>query len=97
MSDIVNETLKSRRAGYGDSWLTPSKALDAILNGNYMKLAKLVTSGHFANWFLILGKLCRAIHSPDNPDHWIDIAGYAEISRLHIEEKNGNPPDPELF
>jgi len=84
----VDEVLQARRAKYGDSWLTPAQALEAILHGDYMQLAKLIQTGHFANWFMILGKLCRAVHSPDEIDHWVDIAGYAKISIEHIERRS---------
>ena len=86
----VAEVLAERGAKYGDSWLTPTLALDAITGGDLRKLDALVMSGLFANWFLILGKLCRAVYSPELVDHWTDIAGYAQLSKNYLEDVEHN-------
>jgi hypothetical protein len=84
----VEEILVARGEKYGDSWLTPTLAIQAITQGDFTKLDILVASGHFADWFMILGKLCRAVYSPDHIDHWVDIAGYAQLSANFITAKS---------
>jgi hypothetical protein len=92
--NLIDDTLKERGEKYGDSWLTPSLALEAIIQGDPQRLMPLIKSGHFANWFIILGKLCRAMNSPELLDHWVDIAGYAELSVKALKDKEiaDNPP-----
>lgn len=85
--ELIDATVKERGKNYGDSWLTPTLALEAICQGDLTKYDALVKSGHFANWFIILGKLCRAVNSPELLDHWVDIAGYAELSVNAIQQK----------
>jgi hypothetical protein len=84
----VSQVLDERNADYGDSWLTPNAALLALCGGDLSRISTLVETGHFANWFIILGKLARALNSPTKIDHWVDIAGYAQLS---VESLSGKP------
>lgn len=87
MSSIVDRIIRERSEKYGDAWIAPTRALDAIVDHDMSKLVGLVLSGHFYNWFMILGKLCRAVFSPNFLDHWVDIAGYAQLSIDHAKKQ----------
>jgi len=39
----------------------------------------IIPTGYFFNWMMILNKLIRALYTPNDPDHWKDIAGYATL------------------
>lgn len=38
-------------------------------------------------WIMVLNKLLRALGSPKNPDHWLDIAGYATLVYNHLTKE----------
>lgn len=88
MTDKVEQTLHDRGTKYGDSWLTPTLALNAICQGDMRKYQPLVDAGLFYNWFMILAKLCRAVYSPEEFDHWLDMSGYSELTQKFLNDKD---------
>lgn len=48
---------------------------------------KLVESFFLLNWMIILSKMMRILVTPNDPEHWKDIEGYAALARDKIEGK----------
>jgi len=57
-------------------------------------ITHLLEAGYLNAVLQILQKICRASVSPDILDHWVDIAGYAELVRADVD-KFRNPYDEE--
>ena len=93
----IRDLLIDRDAEYGLSWLTTGQLLQTL------PLDKVVKTGFFFNWLMILNKAIRILHSPLKPDHWRDIAGYAILVHDRLENANAagsrpvlaHPPAPE--
>ncbi len=82
--EIINEVQKRERE-YGQAWKITGEILAFLLPPNKGKLPLFNT--HFVfNWAMILNKLCRALISPNNPDHWLDIAGYATLVYEEVKD-----------
>lgn len=86
MSENINDLLKERASLYGPTGCKDTTAaLDVLCKGRPELYTRLIKCGFFYSWFLILGKLVRAIYSPENPDHWRDICGYAKLVLNDLE------------
>jgi hypothetical protein len=70
------DDILDQRAGYGDP--TENHARIAALWTTY--LGTEIRADQVAVCF-VLAKISRSVTSPDNPDHYIDIKGYADIAR----------------
>lgn len=79
------EIIKERDEAYGASWKTTGEIL-AFLLAKPGQNPPLFQTPYSFNWIMILNKLTRALASPENPDHWLDIAGYATL--VYEEVKN---------
>jgi hypothetical protein len=77
--------LNERRQEYGQAWYVAGSIMrtfnEVIFTSN---LFNHTSYGH--NWVLILSKLCRALSSPNNTDHWRDIIGYCQLILDDIDE-----------
>lgn len=92
----TKSVVKERNSHYGASWFTANEVMYAACQGKAENLQKLLDTGHLANWAIIASKLCRAVASPEDVDHWTDLAGYAELSKALCEgrgEEFGIDPD----
>jgi hypothetical protein len=70
--------LNERRQEYGQAWVVAGMIMQAFNEVIFISnLFACTPYGH--NWILILSKLCRALHSPYNRDHWQDIVGYCQL------------------
>lgn len=79
---VIRDLVDERDAKYGKAWLVTGRLM-SIIN---TKL--LMGRGLFFAWVMILNKLVRATATPDDPDHWKDIAGYALLVVDYLEGKN---------
>lgn len=82
------QLLKDRDAKYGQAWYKAGLVL------NYMQhvlgLADAILGNPFShNWIQILGKLMRSLATPRDPEHWRDIAGYAQLVVDHLADEGG--------
>lgn len=90
----TNDTVRSRDSVYGDAWKDSSKLLVYLLSLGYeYKITNMMKVGHFFAWFMIFNKLIRALSSPYNIDHWVDIAGYATLVAEDIEVRDSGGSD----
>jgi hypothetical protein len=80
--DVVEE----RERRYGQSWKTTGEILSFFFR-NRTSIPKLFSTHYVFNWIMILNKLNRILSSPDNPDHWLDIAGYATLVYEEAKDK----------
>jgi hypothetical protein len=85
--DASNIT-KVRGQEYGPAWLTTNNIVQELGTQN---LNNLVRAGFFFNWVMILNKLVRAMVTPNNRDHWLDIIGYAQLSLDHLDAPKEAP------
>lgn len=79
MNEEISEMLERKQRAYGQAW----KLATAIL-GNREVFAAFanfvaVTPEYVHNWVIIMSKMMRILTSPENPDHWRDIVGYATL------------------
>lgn len=59
---------------HGDSWFITGEIIKYI-----PKNLTIWTSPKIFAWLMILNKIVRAANSPDNPENWTDIIGYATL------------------
>jgi hypothetical protein len=77
--DEIDATIKERNEQYADAW-----ALTGVVCSNVRIAPNLLhllahNPQMFLPWVTIMCKLLRILGSPRNPDHWLDIAGYAML------------------
>ncbi len=84
-TEKVLDVMEERDKEYGDAWKITGEILAFLLSPNKKKSPLFNT--HFVfNWAMILNKLCRALITPNNPDHWLDIAGYATLVYEEVKD-----------
>lgn len=71
----VELILRERGSVYGDAW----KHTGIVLNDLGGSLDELLRGPYAFAWIMIQNKLTRALRTPNDPDHWKDIAGYATL------------------
>lgn len=81
------EVAKERNNQYLDAWSKTGPLLHLIRNDLFKFL--LMAPKFFFPWVIILNKLLRALGSPYNRDHWLDIAGYATLVLKDIDANPG--------
>jgi hypothetical protein len=75
---MIDNLLKDREKEYGATWYVVGQIMK--LCGEYIYSSALFRDTPFAhNWVQILGKLIRALTSPNKRDNWQDIIGYATL------------------
>ncbi len=80
------EIVEERDDAYGAAWKTSGEILAFLLPPNKVKFPLFNT--HFVfSWIMILNKLTRALVTPNNPDHWLDIAGYATLVYEEVKDE----------
>jgi hypothetical protein len=79
------EIIAERDEAYGAAWKTTGEILAFLLAKPSQNPALFQTPYGF-NWIMILNKLNRALASPENPDHWLDIAGYATLVYEEVKD-----------
>jgi len=89
LADEVRELVDKRDMEYATSWKHTGKLMQLVL-GYTHKLLYHNPEMYFP-WVMILNKLLRILGSPTNRDHWLDIAGYAQLvlDSLPKGEQNG--------
>jgi len=90
MNEGVKEVVEGRNKEYADAWARTG-VLIAPIASEVNKLLVEYPQMYFS-WMMILNKLLRVLGSPTNPDHWLDIEGYALLVRKYITE--GDPYVP---
>lgn len=81
------EIAAERKPEYGNAWSNTGKMLQ-IVDINMYDLVNRQPELFFP-WIMILNKLLRALISPNNQDHWVDIQGYAQLA-LEFVTKGSN-------
>lgn len=80
MTDPAEEVVKERNSNYANAWRVTG---DIIANAEGVRggLNMLLSHNYemYFPWVMILNKLLRILGSPKNPDHWLDIMGYAKL------------------
>ena len=76
------EVVEEREATYGQAWKITGEILAFLIK----KKMPLFDTHFVFNWAMILNKLCRALITPNNPDHWLDIAGYATLVYEEVKD-----------
>jgi len=77
MPETGKKIIDERNDVYGEAWSLHGIMLSAC-SSRLMDL--LITQPkYFFAWNLIFNKLIRALATPLDEDHWIDIQGYAEL------------------
>lgn len=84
---VIRNMLDNRDVKYGQSWLVTGKLMPLL------KLDRIINQGLFFAWIMILNKLMRAMTTPDDIDHWKDIAGYAILVADHLGGTNEQKPE----
>lgn len=83
----VAQTIAEREAQYAGAWEVTGKLVASpLLMHSVGNLLNLFPDAWFP-WVMILNKLIRALWSPKNPDHWLDIQGYAKLVHDRLTEK----------
>ena len=71
--DRLEEILEERNKEYGNASVIGSKLLN---------LLPVLGSEHSHNFCLLVSKLARLSYNPIHHDSWLDIMGYAKLTRL---------------
>lgn len=85
----MNETqqlVDSRDEQYADAWAKTGVVLEVVsseLNHLLQTWPRM-----YLPYVTIVCKLMRIFGSPDNPDHWKDIAGYATLVANDLEKND---------
>ncbi len=79
------EVIEERDEAYGRAWVKTGQILSFLLRNPSAQPALFSTHWVFS-WIMILNKLSRILSSPDNPDHWLDIAGYATLVYEEVKD-----------
>jgi hypothetical protein len=89
MNDSKNTTivnlLNERQTQYGDTWLLVGKVIE-LLEPQFMAFVPTAPHAVF-NWVIMLSKMIRILFTPENPDHWRDIAGYATLQLDYLTKE----------
>lgn len=86
-SSDIQALLTKRGETYAEAWLTAGRVLEVMLLNDKTSFHRIAASGFLHNFVLIVSKLCRALATPRNIDHWRDIAGYATLIVQHLEQE----------
>lgn len=85
----TQQLLDKRGSSYGDAWKLTGALLGIVASWpgslDTPPFKHLMQLGYGYNWIEMLGKLCRMLFSPNDVDHWKDIAGYAELVVREME------------
>lgn len=84
----VTDLVANRDAEYGGAWKRTGEMIGQMLDES-MHTPPVFRSVFSFNWIMILNKLARAMVTPNNKDHWLDIAGYATLVVNDLEAKDG--------
>ena len=84
----MNNIIDERNEAYGDAWMHHG-IVTKFLAPQVMELLTRFPQYYFA-WTMILNKLIRALTTPLNEDHWVDIIGYAELVLRDIRKRSTN-------
>jgi hypothetical protein len=79
----ADEILRLRDRAYGGAWAKTGKLLNVVIN-DFHNMVELFPEAAY-NWVIILNKLVRALASPREIDHWIDMRNYAQLVVEYIE------------
>lgn len=82
----VLDVVEEREKVYGRSWKITGEILAFFLK-DHSTMPKLFSTYYVFNWIMILNKLSRILSSPNNPDHWLDIAGYATLVYEEVKDE----------
>ena len=80
----IRKLVEERDEEYAQAWKT-SGIISQPVNEALRRLHDFYPEMHFP-WVIILNKLVRILATPTNPDHWRDIAGYAQLVLDHLSE-----------
>ena len=92
MDDQGRKISEIHNKEYADAWaLTGQLMASRDVRPNLDNLLRTHPRMYFP-WMMILNKLLRILGSPGNPDHWLDIQGYANLvwTELTPSEKDGD-------
>ena len=70
---------------YADAWAVTGQLMASVrdVRTNLDNLLRIYPRMYFP-WVMILNKLLRILGSPSNPDHWLDIQGYANLVWIEL-------------
>lgn len=80
------EIVKERDDEYGNVSYWHGRLFEVIPRELREGILQNGMHGFFFPWHLIFNKLLRALKTPMNRDHWIDIQGYAQLAINNLEE-----------
>lgn len=81
-----DEILRERGQQYGETWL----AVGQMMRQYNVGQTPLFTQSNFGhNWVQIVGKCWRALQSPFNIDHWVDVRNYAQLVIDYLSSDQG--------
>jgi len=83
MAESIGALVASRNTQYGAAWLTTGKLI-GFLSKEFYEFLERAPNFSYA-WVIILNKLVRLLHDPENLDSWQDIAGYATLVAEELE------------
>ena len=87
MGDPIKEVMEERGNEYGEAWAGTGEILNgyAEVTAGATNVLKTYAKAYFP-WIMILDKWLRIMVTPKNPDHWLDIAGYAMLVHKDLTE-----------
>lgn len=77
----IDALLAERQETHGDAW----RIANAISAG--LPISKVQYAGYLFSFMIILAKVCRLLFTPENKEHWRDIAGYATLVVRKMESE----------
>lgn len=85
--DVAAKIMNERDTQYGPAWLRTSQVVRFLTTSTPGTLNALVEAELLYGWIIILCKLIRAMRSPTDTDHWLDIENYAKLTRTELENR----------
>jgi hypothetical protein len=83
-----DEVIQERDSQYGQAWFIAGQVIRDLTNLHPGLFRKVTNAGYMYAWITIMCKLIRACASPYKRDHWVDIAGYAQMVVTDIDTTN---------
>lgn len=84
--DETQRLVDSRNERYADAWAKTGVVLEVV--STELNQLLVTRPRMYLPYVTIVCKLMRIFGSPDNPDHWRDIAGYATLVANDLEKND---------
>lgn len=89
---MIDDLLARKQEAYGDAWKAASSVLhDKVVLRAFVRFV-VNCPEYVYTWLVIMSKMMRILTTPKDPEHWQDIAGYAQLVLNDLTTKSTPTP-----